>query len=98
MKLGPRDAPAYFARPDATKTGLLIYGSDAMRVATEGWGALFDGETRSALQLDNLPAELWRQQEEAIAEGHCNQLPADTVPALARAQIARDIAEARKRF
>ncbi len=33
MKLSPRDAPGYFARPDAAKTGLLIYGSDAMRVA-----------------------------------------------------------------
>ena len=33
MKLSTRDANAYFARPDATKTGLLIYGSDAMRVA-----------------------------------------------------------------
>ncbi len=33
MKLTPRDANAYFARPDATKTGLLIYGGDAMRVA-----------------------------------------------------------------
>ncbi|MGJ8626972.1 MAG: DNA polymerase III subunit delta [Sulfitobacter sp.] len=33
MKLSPRDANAYFARPDAGKTGLLIYGGDAMRVA-----------------------------------------------------------------
>lgn len=33
MKLTPRDANAYFARPDPSKTGLLIYGSDAMRVA-----------------------------------------------------------------
>ena len=33
MKLSPRDAPAYFARPDPDKTGLLIYGNDAMRVA-----------------------------------------------------------------
>lgn len=33
MKLTPRDANAYFARPDPAKTGLLIYGSDAMRVA-----------------------------------------------------------------
>ncbi|MEM8732153.1 MAG: DNA polymerase III subunit delta [Pseudomonadota bacterium] len=33
MKLSPRDAPAYFARPDPDKTGLLIYGADAMRVA-----------------------------------------------------------------
>ena len=33
MKLSPRDAPAYFARPDPTRPGLLIYGADAMRVA-----------------------------------------------------------------
>lgn len=33
MKLSPRDANAYFAKPDPEKTGLLIYGSDAMRVA-----------------------------------------------------------------
>lgn len=33
MKLAPRDANAYFAKPDISKTGLLIYGTDAMRVA-----------------------------------------------------------------
>ncbi len=33
MKLSSRDAPAYFARPDPEKAGLLIYGADAMRVA-----------------------------------------------------------------
>ncbi|MFA3919767.1 DNA polymerase III subunit delta [Ruegeria hyattellae] len=33
MKLSPRDAEGYFARPDASKTGILIYGADAMRVA-----------------------------------------------------------------
>jgi DNA polymerase-3 subunit delta len=33
MKLSTRDANAYFARPDPDKTGLLIYGTDAMRVA-----------------------------------------------------------------
>lgn len=33
MKLPPRDATAYFKKPDPNKTGLLIYGSDAMRVA-----------------------------------------------------------------
>ncbi len=33
MKLSTRDAPAYFTKPDPAKTGLLIYGSDAMRVA-----------------------------------------------------------------
>jgi len=33
MKLGPREAAGYFARPDPGKTGLLIYGGDSMRVA-----------------------------------------------------------------
>ena len=33
MKLSPRDAGGYFAKPDPKRTGLLIYGGDAMRVA-----------------------------------------------------------------
>ena len=33
MKLSPRDAPGYFARPEGDRAGLLIYGADAMRVA-----------------------------------------------------------------
>lgn len=33
MKLSPRDAAGYFSKPDPNKTGLLIYGGDAMRVA-----------------------------------------------------------------
>lgn len=33
MKLGGREADSYFARPDPDKTGILIYGADAMRVA-----------------------------------------------------------------
>lgn len=33
MKLSPREAEGYFARPGPDKTGLLIYGADAMRVS-----------------------------------------------------------------
>ncbi|WP_171101358.1 DNA polymerase III subunit delta [Ruegeria sp. HKCCD7255] len=33
MKLSPREAEGYFAKPDAGKTGLLIYGADGMRLA-----------------------------------------------------------------
>ena len=33
MKISTRDANALFARPDADKAGLLIYGTDGMRVA-----------------------------------------------------------------
>lgn len=33
MKLSPREADGYFAKPDPDRTGLLIFGNDAMRVA-----------------------------------------------------------------
>lgn len=33
MKLSGREAEGYFAKPDPDRTGLLIYGGDAMRVA-----------------------------------------------------------------
>lgn len=33
MKLSSRDAISYFSNPDPKRTGLLIYGADAMRVA-----------------------------------------------------------------
>lgn len=33
MKLAPRAADGYFAKPDRDKAGILIYGPDAMRVA-----------------------------------------------------------------
>jgi uncharacterized iron-regulated protein len=68
---------------------------EAMRVANNGWPALFDAATRSALRLDALPTDFRRKHEEAIAIGHCNQLPADALPALARTQMARDIVMAR---
>ena len=64
---------------------------EAMRVAKEGWPALFDSATRSALALDALPTDFWRKHEDAIAVGHCNLLSAEELPALARAQMARDI-------
>ena len=33
MKLSPRDGKAFFAKPDKSKAGTLIYGPDAMRIA-----------------------------------------------------------------
>ena len=33
MKLSPREAEGYFARPDPDRAGLLIYGNDPMRVS-----------------------------------------------------------------
>ncbi len=33
MKLSPRDAVGYFAKPDPKRAGVLIYGPDTMRIA-----------------------------------------------------------------
>ena len=59
MKLSTRDAPAYFRKPDPAKTGLLIYGSDAMRVALrrqEVIKALIGPEGEEEMRLARIPA------------------------------------------
>lgn len=62
MKLGPRDAPGYFARPDPEKTGLLIYGADAMRTALKRQqmiAALLGKDAEEEMRLTRMPgAEL----------------------------------------
>ncbi len=40
--------------------------------------------------LPELPAEFMRAHEKAIAKGHCDLLPAEALPGMAGAQIARD--------
>jgi DNA polymerase-3 subunit delta len=59
MKLSPRDANGYFSRPDPDKTGLLIYGSDAMRVALkrqEFLKALLGTNAEEEMRLTRMPA------------------------------------------
>ncbi len=59
MKLGPRDAPGYFARPEAQRTGLLIYGADAMRIALkrqEVIAALIGPQGEEEMRLARMPA------------------------------------------
>jgi uncharacterized iron-regulated protein len=68
---------------------------DAMRVAIDGWPAVFDAAARDELKLDALPANFRRKHDDEIAAGHCNLLDREALPALARAQIARDIVMAR---
>ena len=65
--------------------------ADAMRVAAQGYDAVFDDETRRRFALDALPAPLRAAHEQAVADGHCNRLPEAALPAMARAQIARDL-------
>jgi uncharacterized iron-regulated protein len=68
---------------------------DAMRVSQDGFGAVFDASTQRQLGLDRLPEYLLRAQQSAVEEGHCHQMPAQMVPRVARAQIARDATLAR---
>jgi len=59
MKLSPRDAPAYFAKPKADATGLLIYGADSMRVALrrqEVIKALIGPEGEEEMRLTRITA------------------------------------------
>ncbi len=66
--------------------------ADAMRVATQGFAAAFDEPTRVRAGLDALPPALLAAHERAVDDGHCNRMPAEALPAMARAQIARDLA------
>ena len=65
--------------------------ADTMRVAVDGWTAVFDPATQRALRLDALPVAFERKHEAAIASGHCNLLPPEALAPQARAQMARDI-------
>ncbi len=59
MKLSPRDAPAYFVKPDAERPGLLIYGQDGMRVALrrqEVIAALIGPQGEEEMRLTRLNA------------------------------------------
>ncbi|WP_170563535.1 DNA polymerase III subunit delta [Ruegeria atlantica] len=58
MKLNPREAEGYFSKPDADKTGLLIYGADAMRVALKRQqvlAALLGANAEEEMRLTRLP-------------------------------------------
>jgi uncharacterized iron-regulated protein len=66
--------------------------ADAMRVSREGFGAVFDPAEQRQLGLDPLPPDLLRSQQQEVEQGHCHQIAEQMLPAVARAQIARDAA------
>ncbi len=69
MKLTGRDANKYFSRPDPTRTGLLIFGADAMRVALkrqEVITALIGPEGEEEMRLTRLPAAELRKDPAAL--------------------------------
>lgn len=59
MKLATRDAVKYFAKPDPSRTGVLIYGPDAMRVALkrqELIANLIGPQGEEEMRLTRIPA------------------------------------------
>jgi DNA polymerase-3 subunit delta len=71
MKLSPRDAVGYFARPEPDRTGLLIYGADAMRVALrrqEVIAALIGPNGDDEMRLARIPAADLRKDPAMLSD------------------------------
>ncbi len=71
MKLSPRDADGYFSRPDPDKTGVLIYGADAMRVALKRQqllAALLGPGAEEEMRLTRLPGADLRKDPAALLD------------------------------
>jgi uncharacterized iron-regulated protein len=103
VALGARNWEWRYYRPFlqlAVDHGLPIVAAnlsraDAIKVSTQGWSAVFDAADQEALGLGRLPVEFVAAHDQAVTQGHCNLLPTESVSALARAQIARDVTLAR---
>ena len=71
MKLSPRDAAAFFAAPDPSRAGLLIYGQDAMRVALKRQdviAALIGPEGEAEMRLERIAAADLRKDKALLAD------------------------------
>jgi DNA polymerase-3 subunit delta len=71
MKLSAREASGYFAKPDASKTGLLIYGPDAMRIALKRQqviAALIGSKGEEEMRLTRIPAADLRKDPAALID------------------------------
>lgn len=72
MKLSTRDAPGFFAKPDRSATGLLIYGADAMRVALrrqEVIRALIGENGEEEMRLTRIAAADLRKDPALLLDG-----------------------------
>lgn len=71
MKLSGAAATRYFGRPDPARTGLLIFGADAMRVALrrqEVIAALIGPEGEGEMRLSRIPAADLRKDGAALLD------------------------------
>lgn len=84
----------YIALALAYKLPLLagnLSRADAEKVVRRGFTAVFDRARLVTLKLDRpIPPAWWAAQEREIDAGHCHALPASLLPAMTRAQLARD--------
>ncbi len=71
MKLSPRDAPAFLARPDPRVPAILIWGADPMRVAERRQGlirAVIGAEGEAEMRLTRFPAADLRKDPAAALD------------------------------
>ncbi len=71
MKLAPRDAPRFFAKPQAGLAGVLIFGSDPMRVALkrqELIAALVGPQGEEEMRLTRMSAASLRKEPALLAD------------------------------
>ncbi|MEM9585059.1 MAG: DNA polymerase III subunit delta [Pseudomonadota bacterium] len=71
MKLNARDARAFFSKPDASRTGLLIYGPDPMRTALrrqEVIAALVGPQGEEEMRLTRIPATDLRKDKAMLMD------------------------------
>jgi DNA polymerase-3 subunit delta len=71
MKLSGAQANGYFSKPDTNKTGLLIYGGDAMRVAIkrqEVIAALLGPAGEEEMRLTRIPASDLRKDKAMLMD------------------------------
>ena len=71
MKLSPQKVGDYFANPDASRTGILIYGTDAMRVALKRQqliAALIGPQGEEEMRLTRIAAADLRNDPAALLD------------------------------
>ncbi|HCI05800.1 MAG TPA: DNA polymerase III subunit delta, partial [Sulfitobacter sp.] len=71
MKLTGAQANGYFSKPDANKAGLLIYGTDAMRVALKRQdviAALVGPQGEEEMRLTRIPAGELRKDKALLLD------------------------------
>ena len=71
MKLSPREAGGYFAKPDPGRTGVLIYGNDAMRVALKRQDLianLIGPQGEEEMRVNRIPASELRKEKTLLTD------------------------------